>query len=130
MRRLDNNHMSEHEYQLHRGAPVALSNGAHIIPQADNDRCERIHNYDNQDLWTIEVYGNGRITRFLEQSGATEKQCLHDGRLFVLDARQLIEALVAMSGLIVEFRTRRKPQYSGETKQRQRERIAAINAQK
>jgi hypothetical protein len=113
--------MTEHEYHIHHGAPVVLEGGAHAIPQVDYDRNERVHNYDNENAWTVEVYGNGRITRSLEQAGATEKQCLHDGRLFVVDAKQLIAALAAMNNLIVEFRTRRKRQVSEDEKERLRQ---------
>ena len=101
--------------------------GAFVTPQPPNDETNRAHHYDAEKVWTVETY-NRRIGENLQRMGATEKPCLHDGKLFVVDAKQLIEFIAESSGLIVEFPKRRKPQYSEESLAKLRERGKALQS--
>ena len=119
----------EKEYHFHQGPPVEHRSGAYAIPQPLHDETGRVHHYDNDKVWTVETYDR-RIGEHLQSMGATEKPCSHDGRLFVVDARQLIEFIAESSGLIVEFRQRRRKQLSDEQREHLRQRMTSVrNAQ-
>lgn len=119
--------IQEKEYHAHQGVPVSSEDGYYAIPQNPNDKTERIHNYDNDSTWTIETY-NERVAVWLAENGAEEKPCYHDGHLFVVNARLLIEYIARVSSIIVDFPKRRKPQYSEETLAALRERGRALAA--
>lgn len=116
---------NEQEYHLFQGEPVQHRNGA--FTQPPNDQANQVHHYDNERSWTV-VSDDRKLSGYMESIGATEKPCAHDGRLFVVDAKQLIEYIAESSGLIVEFRQRRRQQLSEERREALRQRMATMNA--
>lgn len=113
--------IQEKEYHAHHGAPVVREDSHYVIPELPNDKTDRIHHYDNDNAWTVETY-NPHIAVWLAEHGAEEKKGYHDGHLFVVDARLLIQYIARVSDLIVDFPKRRKPQYSEESLAKLRER--------
>ncbi len=93
------------------------------------DHAPRAHTYDGQG-WTVEAFGCDQLVQALLRSGATERPCPYDGRVFTVDARQLIEFIAEASGLAVEFRSQRRRQLTDEQRAAKRVAMAAINARK
>jgi hypothetical protein len=116
---------AEKEYLFTAGAPVELANGLHMPP--DNDEAQRARHHDNETTWTIESY-DPKVSTALAAFGAVEKKALSDGRIFQVDAKGLITFIAESSGLIVEFRTRRRQQLTPEKQEARRLRMAAMNA--
>lgn len=112
------------EIHLHRGAPEA-TDGGHCAPRLEENTVA--HHYDQEQHWTVECYDK-RHANILGKLGALEVASGHDGRIFDLDARQLIEFLAEVNGLIIEFRKHKKRQYSEATKEAMRERLAKARA--
>lgn len=112
------------ELHIHQGAPEA-TDGGHCAPRLEENTVA--HNYDNEQHWTIETYDR-KSANTLTRIGATEVKSAHDGRIFDLDAHQLIEFLAEVNGLIIEFRKHKKRQYSEATKEAMRERLAKARA--
>ncbi len=94
----------------------------------DNDESPKARQYDDTQQWTIESY-NPRVTRRMIEMGAPVVASAIDGRIFTVDAQQLIEFIAAEAGLIVEFRKHKKRQYSEETKAKLAERLRVMRQQ-
>jgi len=103
--------MNESEVILHRNI--------------DDDASNKARHHDNDDCWVVESY-DARTIRAMIAAGATEKPSAHSGRVFKVDARQLIEFIAKSSGLAVEFRKHKKRQYSEETKAKLSERLRGM----
>lgn len=116
----------EQEWHAHQ-APAELVDGQYTTPA--NDIAHRIHHYDNEQVWTVDAYDR-RMIAAMREAGAVEMPSQIDGVLFRVDAKQLIQYIADTSGLIVEFRTRRRQQLSDEQRELRRQRMAAMNAQK
>ena len=116
----------EQEWHAHQAPPV-LVDGQYTTPA--NEVAHRIHHYENEQTWTVDAYNRSLIAA-MRAAGAVELPSEIDGVLFRVDARQLIQYIAETSGLIVEFRTRRRQQLSDEQRELRRQRMAAMNAQK
>ena len=93
----------------------------------DDDESAKARHHDNDDFWVVESY-EARTTKAMLDAGATQLPSRVAGKLFSVDARQLIEFIAAASGLNVEFRNRKRQQLSPEKAEARRQRMAAINA--
>jgi len=80
----------------------------------DDDDTNKARQIDGQ-RWTVECYDAKTIKAMIEAQ-AQPLPTVIDGKLFEVDARQLIEFIAASSGLVVEFRKRKRRQDSEETK--------------
>ena len=105
--------MNESEVILHRNI--------------DDDESAKARHHDNDDCWVVESY-DARTTRAMVDAGAPERASAHSGRVFVVEARQLIEFIAATNGLVVEFRSRKRQTLTPEKVEARRLRMAAINA--
>lgn len=92
-----------------------------------DDETAKVRHHDNDDFWVVESY-EARTTKAMLDAGATKLPSRIDGKVFKVDARQLIEFIAESSGLIVEFRTRRRQQLTPEKQEARRLRMAAMNA--
>lgn len=93
----------------------------------DDDEAARVRHHDNETTWTCESYDN-RTSTALVMAGAVEKPSLHSGRIFTVDAKQLIQFIAETNGLHVEFRNRKRPQLTPEHAEARRQRMAELNA--
>ncbi len=100
-----------------------------VIFHADrsDDESNKARQYSDAKTWIVESY-SPKTTRRMIELGAPVTASLIDGHLFELDARQLIEFVAASSGLIVEFRNRRRAQLTPEQTEAKRQRMAELNA--
>lgn len=108
--------MHEQEYHLYQGIET-------------DDTTNQGHHYDQDPTWVVETH-DARLATFMRGIGATEQPCLHDGRIFVVDARQLILFIAESSGLAVEFRGQKRRQLTEEQRAAKRAAMATINAKK
>lgn len=115
----------ETERHLHLGQPEATMNG-YCAPRIDNNK---IHNYDDEDRWTIETYDR-RSETLLEALGAQRVKSHHDGLIYDVDARQLIEYVAAYHHIVVDFPKRRRMKLSPERREALRQRMLRINAER
>ena len=111
------------ERHLHLGAPEATTNG-HCAPRIDNNKA---HNYAEEDRWTIETYDR-RSETILDGLGATRVKSHHDGLIYDMDARQLIEYVAAYHHIVVDFPKRRRKNLSDEQREVLRQRMLKIRA--
>lgn len=100
-------------------------NESEVILNSSSDAIARHH--DDDHTWTVESH-DPKITRALVAMGCQEKTHSHDGRVFIVDARALIEFIAMASGLNVEFRNRKRQTLSPEAKERKRNRMRELNA--
>ena len=105
--------MNESEVILHRNR--------------EDDRSAKARHLDASKQWTVESY-DAATTKALRAAGAAEKPSAHSGRVFSVDARQLIQFIAAENDLIVEFRHRKRQQLTPEKTEARRLRMAAMNA--
>jgi hypothetical protein len=101
----------------------------HLYQTEIADTTDQAHHYDQDSTWAVETH-DARLTAFLRSTGATEQPCLHDGRIFVVDAKQLIQFVAESSGLAVEFRSQKRRQLTDQQREAKRLAMAAINAKK
>lgn len=94
----------------------------------DDDDSAKVRHHDNDDYWVVESY-HARTTKVMIDAGATQLPSRIDGKLFKVDARQLIEFIAAENGLVVEFRKHKKRQLSDETKAKLAERLRGLRQQ-
>lgn len=94
----------------------------------DNDESSKVRHHDNDKMWTVESYDK-RLTRKMLDLGADCLANASDAQMFRLDAKQLIVFIAESSGLIVEFRNRRRQQLTPEKAEARRLRMAFLNAQ-
>jgi len=64
----------------------------------------------------------------LRAAAAAEQPSAHSGRVFTVDAKQLIQFIAAENDLIVEFRQRKRQTLTPEKAEARRLRMAAMNA--
>lgn len=102
--------MHEQEYHLYQGIET-------------DDTTNQAHHCDQDTTWVVETHDH-KLASFLQSIGATAKPCLHDGEIFVCDAKQLIAFIAESSGLAVELRHQKRRQYSAEQREAMRQRIA------
>lgn len=95
----------------------------HIYQREPDDTGNQAHHYDQDKTWVVETHDD-RLASFLRGIKATEQPCLHDGRIFIVDAKQLILFIAEASGLAVEFKSQKKRQYSEEQREAMRQRMA------
>lgn len=107
--------MIESEVIFHRG-------------DRDDDYSNKARRHDNDPFWVVESYDN-KTTRAMIDAGAIPLPSKIDGKLFQADARQVIQFIAASSGLVVEFRTRKRRQDSPATKARLAERMREMRQQ-
>jgi hypothetical protein len=100
-------------------------NESEAILNSSSDAIARHH--DDEHHWTVESH-DPKITRALVQMGCAEKEHSHDGRVFIVGARELIEFIAMASGLNVELRNRKRQTLSPEAKERKRARMRELNA--
>ena len=105
--------MNESEVILHRNP--------------DEDRSAKARHCDTDKHWTVESY-DAVTTKAMRAAGAAEQPSAHSGRLFTVDARQLIQFIAAENGLTVEFRQRKRQTLTPEKAEARRLRMAALNA--
>lgn len=91
----------------------------------DDDSSNKVRQCDDSGRWTVESY-EAKTTRAMVECGARQLPSRLGGRLFEVDARQLIEFIAASSGLVVEFRKHKKRQLSEETKAKLAERLTRM----
>ncbi len=101
----------------------------HLYQSEIADTTDQAHHYDQDSTWAVETH-DARLTAFLRSTGATEQPCLHDGKIFFCDAKQLILFIAESSGLAVEFRNQKRRQLTEEQREAKRQAMAAINAKK
>jgi|GEM_PF-7023897 len=94
----------------------------------DDDNSNKVRQCDDSGRWTVESYET-RTTKAMQDAGAKQLPSRIDGRLFEVDARQLIEFIAASSGLVVEFRKHRKRQLSEATKAKLAVRLSGMRKQ-
>ena len=92
----------------------------------DDDASNKVRQCSDGQLWTVESY-ESRTTKAMIDAGARQLPSRLGGRLFEVDARQLIEFIAASSGLNVEFRARKRPALSPEAAEARRIRMAEMN---
>ena len=105
--------MTETEVIFHRG-------------ERNDDAGAKVRRHDDDPFWIVESY-EARTTKAMQDAGAEQIHGRIDGHLFKVDARQLIIFIAASSGLVVEFRTRKRRQDSEATKARLSERMRGMN---
>lgn len=110
------------ELHVFRGQPGITPSGLVHTPTEDNDWART---YVGQDVWTLDAY-DAKAIKALTELGAKRLPSAHDGALFVVNAKQLIQYIAATAGLNVEFPKRKKPNYSPETLAAMRERMAKM----
>ena len=93
----------------------------------NDDASHKVRHMDDERTWTVESY-DPKVTRRMIELGASAKPSKNDGHLFTVDAKQLIEFIAETSGLIVEFRNRRRQQLTPEKMEARRLRMAEMNA--
>jgi len=93
----------------------------------DDDAGAKVRRHDDDQTWIVESYDN-KTTRAMQDAGAESIPTRIDGHLFRVDARQLIIFIAASSGLVVEFRTRKRQTLSPENAEAKRRRMAEMNA--
>jgi hypothetical protein len=93
----------------------------------DDDASNKVRQCDDSGKWTVESY-ESRTTKVMIDAGARQLPSRLGGRLFEVDARQLIEFIAAASGLVVEFRARKRQTLSPEKAEARRIRMAELNA--
>jgi hypothetical protein len=93
----------------------------------DDDASNKVRQCDDSGKWTVESY-ESRTTKAMIDAGAKQLPNRIQGRLFEVDARQLIEFIAASSGLVVEFRARKRQTLSPEKAEARRIRMAELNA--
>lgn len=118
----------EQEFHAHRGQPVKR-NSRYCI--TDDDRIACFHQYDEEaGVWALDVY-HDRYTQALARMNCKPLPCAHgNGKLFVLDTRQLIQFLAGSEGIAIEFRKRKERQLTEEQREEPAERMKRINAQR
>jgi hypothetical protein len=117
--------MDEQEIHAHRGQPAKRS-GKHCTP--DDDQAAHISQYDESDVWTLDVY-HERHNKALAKLSHKPLSATHaDGKLYRLTAQQLIQFIAADAGLNVEFPKRKRAQLSPEAMEAKRQRMKALNA--
>ena len=94
----------------------------------DDDASNKVRQCDDSGRWTVESY-EARTTKAMIDAGARQLPNRIQGRLFEVDAKQLIEFIAASSGLVVEFRKHKKRQLSEETKAKLTDRLARMRQQ-
>jgi len=107
-----------------------MSNETEVIfhrGERDDDACAKVRRHDDDQTWVVESYET-RTTRAMQDAGAESIPTRIDGALFRVDARQLIIFIAASSGLVVEFRTRKRQTLSPEKVEARRLRMAEMNA--
>jgi len=92
----------------------------------DNDNSNKVRQYDDSGKWTVESY-EAKTTKAMLECGAKQLPSRLGGRLFEVDAKQLIEFIAAASGLNVEFRARKRQTLSPEKAEAKRQRMAELN---
>lgn len=93
-----------------------------------DDESAKVRHHDNDDFWVVESY-QARTTKVMIEMGAIELPSRIDGKLFKVNAKQLIEFIAAENGLVVEFRKHKKRQLSDETKAKLAERLRGLRQQ-
>jgi len=104
--------MTESEVIFHRG-------------DRDDDAGNKARHHDDDPFWVVESYDN-KTTRSMVEADAEQIHGRIDGALFRVDAKQLIEFIAASSGLVVEFRTRKRQTLSPEKVEARRLRMAEV----
>jgi hypothetical protein len=97
-----------------------------IYHHRDNDNSNKVRQCDDSGKWTVESY-EAKTTKAMLECGAKQLPNRIDGRLFEVDAKQLIEFIAASSGLNVEFRARKRQTLSPEKAEAKRQRMAELN---
>lgn len=80
----------------------------------EDDNSNKARQIDGQ-RWIVEAY-DARTIKALHEAQAQPLPTAIDGALFQVDAKQLILFLAESSGLVVEFRQRKRRQDSPATK--------------
>lgn len=93
----------------------------------DDDAGAKARRHDDDKTWVVESY-EAKTTRAMVDAGAEQIPSRIEGTLFRVDAKALIEFIAASSGLIVEFRNRKRQTLTPEKAEARRLRMAAINA--
>ena len=112
------------EYIVSQSAP---GHRGDVYGSSDDDQAARARHHDNERVWTVESY-DAKLTRRMLELGAQRLPSRIDGALFCVDAQQLILFIAASSGLVLEFRSRKRQQLSPEKQEARRQRMAAMNA--
>lgn len=101
-----------------------------ILHRGDRDDAagNKARRHDASERWIVESY-EARTTKAMLDAGAIELPSRIEGKLFEVDAQQLILFIASSSGLIVEFRRHKKRQYSEATKAKLAERLRSMRQQ-
>lgn len=107
-----------------------MSNETEVIfhRDIDDDNSNKARRHDDDKTWVVESY-EAKTTKAMLECGAKPLPTVIDGKLFAVDARQLIEFIASSSGLVVEFRKHKKRQLSEETKAKLTERLRGMRQQ-
>jgi hypothetical protein len=109
--------------------PTEVSREAEVLfhhRSRDDDASNKARHHDDDKFWTVESY-EAKTTKAMLECGAKQLPSRIDGKLFEVDAKQLIEFIAASSGLNVEFRARKRQTLSPEKVEARRIRMAELN---
>lgn len=113
------------EVIFHQGEPAERDNGYFVA--SDSDDTNKVRHHDDDKFWVVESY-EAKTTRRMIELGAPELKSRVDGHIFQVDAKMLIEFIAISSGLIVEFKNRKRQELSPENAEKRRLRMAVLNA--